>query len=199
MIVDIVVFAVLGAFTWTLLEYTIHRWLGHDRRFRPNPFAKEHVRHHVEGDYFAPTWKKALLSLFVGPVVAALASLGMGLVRGVAFAAGLMVFYGAYELLHRREHTHAGIGAYGRWARRHHFQHHFVDGRMNHGVTTPLWDLVFGTYQKPTHIVVPPKLCMTWLRDPATGGIREEHAAVFSLGKSPRDRRGDDGEAASAA
>ncbi len=36
--------------------------------------------------------------------------------------------------------------------RRHHFHHHFVDGRANHGVTTPLWDFAFGTCQKPTTI-----------------------------------------------
>ena len=33
------------------MEYVIHRWLGHDPRFRPNPFAAEHVRHHGQGDF----------------------------------------------------------------------------------------------------------------------------------------------------
>jgi sterol desaturase/sphingolipid hydroxylase (fatty acid hydroxylase superfamily) len=94
---------------------------------------------------------------------------------------GLVTFYGVYEWLHRREHTHAGIGAYGRWARRHHFHHHFVDGRRNHGVTTPIWDLVFGTYARPERIRVPAKLCMAWLLDPATGAIRERHAATYEL------------------
>ena len=35
--------------------YVIHRWLGHDPRFRPNLLAAEHVRHHGEGNYFAPS------------------------------------------------------------------------------------------------------------------------------------------------
>jgi sterol desaturase/sphingolipid hydroxylase (fatty acid hydroxylase superfamily) len=92
-----------------------------------------------------------------------------------------MTFYGIYEWLHRREHTHAGIGPYGRFVRRHHFHHHFVDGRVNHGVTTPIWDFVFGTYEKPTTIRVPAKLCMAWLRDPQSGGIRAEHARTYQL------------------
>jgi len=52
-VIEIGVAGVSGILTWTLLEYLIHRWGGHDRRFRRTPFGKEHVRHHIEGDYFA--------------------------------------------------------------------------------------------------------------------------------------------------
>ena len=180
--------ALLGAFSWSFLEYVIHRWLGHDRRFRPNPFGTEHLRHHIEGDYFAPTWKKIPLALFASAILAAPAMWLFGRAPGVAFVAGLMAFYATYEVLHRREHTHPGIGAYGRWARRHHFHHHFGDARENHGVTSPLWDLAFGTYRKPSQITVPPRLCMAWLKDPETGGIRAEHTATFALGKSRAQR-----------
>jgi 4-hydroxysphinganine ceramide fatty acyl 2-hydroxylase len=181
MTMSVVGFALLGALTWTFLEYCIHRWLGHDRRFRKNPFAKEHIRHHIEGNYFAPTWKKLLLSFALTALLAPLFVLALGPARGLAYVAGLMLFYGTYEVLHRREHTHAGANAYGRWARRHHFYHHFENGKMNHGVTSPLWDLVFGTYRKPEIIHVPKRLCMEWLRDPETGGARREHEDSFVL------------------
>jgi sterol desaturase/sphingolipid hydroxylase (fatty acid hydroxylase superfamily) len=107
-----------------------------------------------------------------------------GTAPGIAYVAGLIGFYGVYEVLHRLEHTSAGIGPYARWARRHHFHHHFVDARENHGVTSPLWDVVFGTYRKPGPIKVPPKLCMPWLKDPETGDIRAAHADTFVLGKT---------------
>jgi sterol desaturase/sphingolipid hydroxylase (fatty acid hydroxylase superfamily) len=175
----------LGAFTWSFLEYVIHRWLGHDRRFRGNPFGKEHLRHHVEGDYFAPSWKKAIFAVVVAAILAVPGVLLAGAL-GVAWVAGFVAFYGAYEVLHRREHTHAGIGAYGRWARRHHFHHHFVDGRANHGVTSPLWDLAFGTYQQPAVIPVPQRLCMAWLLDPHTNDVRAEHAGRYSLRPTAR-------------
>lgn len=174
-------FFVLGAFTWSFLEYVIHRWLGHDRRFKKGMFAKEHIRHHIEGDYFAPSWKKALFALAIALVAAPIAAFLLGPARGIAYVTGLLLFYGAYEVLHRREHTSAGIGPYARWARRHHFHHHFENGKVNHGVTSPLWDLVFGTYEEPTVIHVPRKLCMSWLTDPRTGAIRPEHAATFVL------------------
>jgi sterol desaturase/sphingolipid hydroxylase (fatty acid hydroxylase superfamily) len=182
----IVLAAMLGVLTWTLLEYLIHRWMGHDRRFRKSPFGVEHVRHHIEGDYFAPTWKKLIIAAIAIAIlcVPAIAIAGTG--PGVAYVLGLIGFYGVYEVIHRLDHTHAGIGPYGRWSRRHHFHHHFVDARVNHGVTSPLWDLVFGTYVKPTKIKVPPKLCMPWLKDPATGGIRAAHADTFVLADPPR-------------
>jgi sterol desaturase/sphingolipid hydroxylase (fatty acid hydroxylase superfamily) len=173
--------AALGVLTWTLLEYLIHRWMGHDRRFRRTPFGIEHVRHHIDGDYFAPTWKKLIVAALVAGALIGPAIAVAGTSAGTAYVTGLVAFYGIYEWLHRREHTHAGIGAYGRWARRHHLHHHFVDARTNHGVTTPIWDLVFGTYAKPSMIRVPAKLCVAWLLDPATGDIRDEHAHTYQL------------------
>ena len=173
-----IVAIVLGVFTWSLLEYLIHRWLGH--RFKRNPFGVEHVRHHIEGNYFAPSWKKLIAASIFAAVVIGPAILVAGTTNGIAYVAGLVTFYLTYEWLHRREHTHAGIGPYGRWARRHHFLHHFVDGRTNHGVTSPIWDFVFRTYEKPSVIRVPAKLCMAWLLDPA-GGIRAEHAHTYQL------------------
>lgn len=187
MILHATIAALVGALTWSFLEYCIHRWLGHDPRFRPNVFAKEHVRHHIEGDYFAPTWKKGVVALLIPAIVVGPAIAIAGLVNGIAWASGLVGFYLAYEILHRREHTHAGIGPYGRWARRHHFYHHFVDARFNHGVTSPLWDLVFGTYRTAEVITVPARLMMPWLGTPETG-IKPELAKHYALKGKPGRR-----------
>jgi sterol desaturase/sphingolipid hydroxylase (fatty acid hydroxylase superfamily) len=185
MIVRALLAALLGVLSWTFLEYLIHRWMGHDRRLRRTPFGVEHVRHHIEGDYFAPTWKKLLAAALAAALLCIPALAVAGTTVGAAYVAGLITFYGVYEVLHRREHTHPGFGPYARWARRHHFHQHFVDARTNHGVTSPLWDLVFGTYRKPGTIKVPPRLCMAWLKDPETGDIREEHAGTFVMGIAP--------------
>lgn len=185
MIASIALAALLGVLTWTFLEYVIHRWMGHDRRFRKTPFGVEHVRHHIEGDYFAPTWKKLIIAALVTALLCVPAVAIAGTAIGVTYVVSLIGFYGVYEMHHRFEHTHAGLGPYGRWARRHHFYHHFVDGRMNHGVTSPLWDLVFGTYQRPGIIKVPPRLCMAWLKDPETGDVAAPHASTYVLGTPP--------------
>jgi len=172
----------LGCFTWTLLEYVIHRWAGHDKRFTKNLFAKEHIRHHVEGDYFAPWWKKALAALAILGILTGPAVLVTSLWTGIAWTSGIVGFYLFYEILHRMLHVHAGFFGYGRWARRHHFYHHFVDARFNHGVTSPIWDHVFGTHRTPEVITVPAKLMMPWLGDPKTG-VRPEFAGTFALKK----------------
>jgi sterol desaturase/sphingolipid hydroxylase (fatty acid hydroxylase superfamily) len=173
--------AATGLLTWSFLEYVIHRFLGHDRRTRPNPFASEHVRHHVEGNYFAPSWKKGLtaaafVALLAWPAVAL-----AGRAPGMAFVAGFVAAYVSYEVMHRRAHTHPGSGAYSRFVRRHHFHHHFGDSRSNHGVTSPVWDRAFGTYQTPGVIRVPRKLAMPWLVDPETAQVRSEHSAHYAL------------------
>jgi sterol desaturase/sphingolipid hydroxylase (fatty acid hydroxylase superfamily) len=173
--------ALAGVLAWTLLEYVIHRWGGHDRRFRRTPFGVEHIRHHVEGNYFSPSWKKLIAAAFAAVVIGTPAIVLAGARLGIAFTGGLVTFYGVYELIHRLDHIIPGSGPYGRWARRHHFHHHFADGRTNHGVTSPLWDFVFGTYEKPTQIRVPVKLAMVWLLDPATGLVRPEYADTYQL------------------
>ena len=114
-------------------------------------------------------------------LVAPPAMLVAGIGPGLAYALGLAGFYLTYEGLHRLEHVHAGFGPYGRWARRHHFHHHFVDPKANHGVTSPLWDLVLGTYAEPSIIPVPEKLAMRWLTDPRTGDLRPELAGTYEL------------------
>jgi sterol desaturase/sphingolipid hydroxylase (fatty acid hydroxylase superfamily) len=171
----------LGVSTWSILEYALHRFLGHDRRTMPNFFSVEHTRHHAEGNYFAPTWKKALAAVAVFAITFALLRALVEGALAVAYTAGFVGTYVSYEVLHRRAHTHAGVGAYGRFLRRHHFHHHFANPRANHGVTSPLWDLVFGTYEPVTTIRVPAKLAMPWLVDPRTGQVLERFAAHYRV------------------
>jgi sterol desaturase/sphingolipid hydroxylase (fatty acid hydroxylase superfamily) len=171
----------LGGFTWTFMEYVIHRWLGHDARFRPNPFATEHVRHHGEGNYFAPAWKKAGAALAITIVLSVPAVAIAGAGPGLGYVVGFVGMYLGYEILHRREHTHPGLGRYARWLRRHHFHHHFTNPRVNHGVTTPVWDWVFGTYRAAGFIRVPRKLQMPWLVDPETGRARAAYAEHYEV------------------
>jgi sterol desaturase/sphingolipid hydroxylase (fatty acid hydroxylase superfamily) len=180
----LLVATLVGASGWSLTEYIVHRWLGH--KFTKNFFGREHVAHHGKGNYFAPSWKKggaalATAALLIGPAV-----LVAGPAIGSAFVAGFVGFYLYYELLHRLEHVWEGVGPYARWARVHHFHHHFHDPRVNHGVTSPVWDLVFGTYVKPGIIRVPEKLQMPWLVDPATGDVRAHLQAEYELRRSRR-------------
>ena len=183
---SLIVAALLGVSTWSFLEYVIHRWAGHDRRVtrsQLNPFGMEHTRHHSEGDYFAPSWKKAgaavvITGLAIGPAV-----LVAGTTGGMAYVAGFVSFYLYYEWLHRRLHTHPASNFYGDWARRHHFWHHFHNPTANHGVTSPIWDVVFGTRAVAEQVRVPERLAMQWLVDPSTQDVWAAHQHSWELRK----------------
>ena len=170
--------AVFGALVWSFAEYAIHNWLGH--KHPRNAFGKEHTDHHRIGDYFAPTSHKAVTAgVIILPLVALLAWLAGTI--GIAAIVGFTLAYVGYELLHRRCHTHPPISAYGRWARKHHFAHHFMYARSNFGVTSPIWDIVFRTHRPVSRVRVPRQKLMDWLVDTETGDIRPEHAEDYEL------------------
>ncbi len=175
--------AFLGIATWSLAEYLLHRFLGHDKRTWPNAFATEHIRHHSQGDYFAPTYKKAGAALGALALVLPLAAWLVGWHHGAVFSGAFVAMYVTYEALHRRAHTHPGVGAYGKFLRRHHFHHHFGNPKSNHGVTSPIWDWAFGTLEPSTRVRVPEKLAMAWLLDPTTGDVRTEFTGAYELAR----------------
>ena len=176
----LLVWFVSGALSWWALEYVLHRFVGHSKSSQTE-FAKEHRRHHSQGDYFAPTTKKIAYTTPVMIVVAVALSFLLGPAPAVTFTVGLAAMYTAYEFFHRRLHTHGPSGRFGRWARRHHFHHHFVNPAENHGVTTPIFDKVFRTEAPPVQIPVPRRLAMVWLVDPDTDDVLQEFAADYRL------------------
>jgi hypothetical protein len=55
----------------------------------------------------------------------------------------------------------------------------------NHGVSTPVWDHVFGTHQSPERVRVPRRLALPWLVDDQ-GALRAEFADDYVLVGSVR-------------
>ncbi len=155
---------IAGAFTWSCLEYLIHRFLGHGLKGRIR-VSREHLAHHSDPNYFTPTVQKVALGLVFGVVIFALGRLLLGNALALTFCVGFLSAYGFYEVLHRRIHTHAPLGRYGEMVRKHHLSHHFTDARLRHGVTSRIWDRVFGTNGKPAVVRVPRKLASScsWL------------------------------------
>lgn len=172
---------VCGVFAWSFAEYALHNWYGHVARGR-NEFSREHLEHHARYLYFAATRKKVMVGAVAAAVVAPVAILIAGVAAGLGFTAGFTSFYVVYEGLHRRSHTHAPIGPYGRWVRRHHFFHHFGNPKHNHGVTSPIWDIVFRTHtwNRSEPVRVPRRMAMMWLVDDS-GAIKPPYRADYVL------------------
>ena len=78
-------------------------------------------------------------------------------------------------------HDTAPRSTYGRWARRHHFHHHFHNPALNSDVTTPLWDILLGTHHAVRDTMrVPRGMAMPWLLD-AMGQVHSHHAGAYRL------------------
>ncbi|MBL8921771.1 MAG: sterol desaturase family protein [Myxococcaceae bacterium] len=190
-VISVIVAVVLGGFGWGLTEYLLHRFAGHGPNRRREGlwylspkvvlvlFNEEHIAHHRDPTYFAPTWKKAIATALLLPVIGGLATLLVGWALGLAFGAGFAVTYLAYEVLHRRIHTHAPVNAYFAWMRRHHLHHH-VSPKVNHGVTSPVWDLAFATHVVADPVALNHKIAPPWLLD-ETGALRPEFAREYKL------------------
>ena len=127
-----------GLALWTVVEYFMHRYVLH--RLAP------HYQHHDEPEtlayIFAPLW----LSGVSAAVLFVLLGLAAGSwQQGALVEAGTVAGYLLYEALHVRMHSPVAGGPLLRALRKHHFYHHFADDSRCYGVTTPIWDHVFGT------------------------------------------------------
>lgn len=138
---------VLGALSWTLVEYLMHRFLFHARvsseTGRIVTFLA-HGHHHVYPDdprriAATPVQLVSLMLLFWGVFQLVLRE------RASFAMAGALAAYLAYELVHWSAHHGRSSSRVLRALRRHHLAHHHRDPRSRWGIGSPLWDVVFRT------------------------------------------------------
>jgi sterol desaturase/sphingolipid hydroxylase (fatty acid hydroxylase superfamily) len=171
-----------GLAGWTLLEYVIHRWLGHLPGGRIL-ISSEHRKHHRDILYFTPRRLKVRGAVPVLGGLLVVVGSACGLAAGLGFVAAVALGWSTYEALHQSIHVKGPRGAYGRWAARYHLAHHFGRPDANHCVTTPLWDIVFGTYAPVRRVRVPSRVrdSVPWLAatsaDAGRSGCRADYEA----------------------
>ncbi|MFM7143065.1 MAG: sterol desaturase family protein [Alphaproteobacteria bacterium] len=145
---------VSGLLGWTLVEYVIHSVLGHLPKGRILT-SREHLAHHADILYFTPLALKVRGAIPVLAAVMAGVGAGFGLAAGLGVTIGVATGWTVYEVVHQSIHVNGPRSAWSRWAARHHLDHHFRNPRANHGVTTPLWDVVLGTHVPVRRVRVP--------------------------------------------
>lgn len=177
----------VGGSLWSFTEYAMHNWVGHNKRSQ-REFKREHTRHHSVPFYFTPVAAKARMAspkvlLLAGVSVLTGFAIGgwVGAGVGLALAVGFGVAYIFYELTHWALHTFPPRTSVGSFLRKHHFYHHYHEPSANHGVTSPVWDLVFGTLRPAGVVRVPEGFAQPWMVDPLCGEIRPEFAADYVL------------------
>jgi sterol desaturase/sphingolipid hydroxylase (fatty acid hydroxylase superfamily) len=131
-----------GLAVWTLLEYLLHRWALH----RMPIFTPMHAAHHGEPLALISTPPWISIPVWIGVILLPLsAATGSHVAVGVAI--GVMAGYWWYGIVHHVIH-HRADGeslAYIAHLRARHMRHHYSPRRGNFGVTSPVWDYVFGT------------------------------------------------------
>lgn len=134
----------VGFFAWGLLEYVLHRFVMHGR---PSMARRGHARHHADGTAFIST---PLFVVMAGAwVIYAMLSLVFPVGVACLLVFGLYAGYNYYALLHHAQHYRGGAIARVAWlarlerAHRIHHRRHLV----NYGVSTTIWDRLFGTFE----------------------------------------------------
>jgi sterol desaturase/sphingolipid hydroxylase (fatty acid hydroxylase superfamily) len=137
-----------GVFVWTFAEYMLHRFVFH---YEPNTEwgKKLHfLMHGVHHDYPNDS-KRLVMPPSVGLPMAVVFYLLFSLVIPApylwAFFAGFIFGYIGYDEIHYATHHAPFKAKLGLWLKHHHVRHHYLDPERGYGVSTPLWDYVFGT------------------------------------------------------
>lgn len=144
---------ILGLFFWTFTEYMLHRFVFH---FHPrNARQKQliflfHGIHHAQPQDKTRLVMPPVVSIPLALVIYGLIYLVIGKVLGLTYwvnpmVSGFSLGYLSYDLIHYATHHFAMRGRISKYLKRYHMQHHYKTPNARFGVSSPLWDVVFGT------------------------------------------------------
>ena len=142
-----------GLFVWTLAEYLLHRFVFH---FRPRSERQEKIIYLFHGiHHHQPQCKTRLVmppvvSIPLAAVFVALFNLILGRLLGAPqwvgpMISGFTIGYLTYDLTHYATHHFPMRSGAAKFLKRYHMQHHYKTPDQRFGVSSPLWDYVFGT------------------------------------------------------
>ncbi len=140
-----------GVFIWTLTEYLLHRFVFH---YEPKTEWGKRIHFFAHGVHHAyPNDSKRLVlpPSVSAPLAFAFYGLFAVILGGVyvaPFYAGFILGYILYDEIHYATHHAPLRGRVGLWLKHHHILHHYREPARGFGVSSPLWDYVFGTMEE---------------------------------------------------
>ena len=139
-----------GFFVFTLVEYVMHRYLFHIGTSTKKREKLQYTLHGVHHEY--PKDKQRLAMPPVMSIILATTLLFVfKLILGdlvFAFLPGFLVGYASYLGMHFILHTFKAPKGLFNFLWANHAVHHYKDQTKAYGVSSPLWDYVFGTMPK---------------------------------------------------
>lgn len=137
----------LGFISFTFVEYLVHRYVYHigthtewRKKFQYNAHGVHHEFPKDKDRLAMPP----LLSITVATLLLLLFRLAMGDLT-FAFLPGFLVGYAFYLSVHYMVHIYQPPKNFLKFLWVNHSIHHYKDGDSVFGVSSPLWDYVFGT------------------------------------------------------
>ncbi|WP_066838792.1 sterol desaturase family protein [Rufibacter ruber] len=138
----------LGLVAWTLTEYLLHRFVFHFVPKAPWALRLHFIFHGVHHDY--PNDAKRLVmppSASIPMATALYFFFRLFLTGGPlhAFFAAFLTGYLVYDLSHYALHHFNFKNEFWKKLKKHHMLHHYADPSKGYGVSSSLWDKIFGS------------------------------------------------------
>jgi sterol desaturase/sphingolipid hydroxylase (fatty acid hydroxylase superfamily) len=136
-----------GMISFTLVEYLVHRYIFHMRTYNEWREKFQYTVHGVHHEFPKDRERLAmppLLSVTIATILLLLLRLALGDVT-FAFLPGFLVGYAYYISVHYMVHVYQPPKNFLKVLWINHAVHHYKHGEYIFGVSSPLWDYVFGT------------------------------------------------------
>jgi sterol desaturase/sphingolipid hydroxylase (fatty acid hydroxylase superfamily) len=143
----------VGLFVWSFMEYMMHRFVFH---FQPRNAQQEkiiflfHGVHHAQPQLKTRLVMPPVLSVPLAFLFYGLFNLLFGVIFGVPhwiapLFSGTITGYLIYDMTHYATHHFGMRAGWLKWLKRYHMMHHWKTPNERYGVSSPLWDKIFGT------------------------------------------------------
>ncbi|KAK4751187.1 hypothetical protein SAY87_004669 [Trapa incisa] len=143
---------VTGIFVWTLLEYMLHRFLFHSktRTYWTNTmhYLLHGCHHKHPMDSLRLVFPPAAAAIIATPVWNLIKLLSTPSTAPALFA-GVLLGYVTYDLTHYYLHHGQPSSSMPKRLKKYHLNHHYREQNMGFGITSSIWDWVFGTLPPP--------------------------------------------------
>ena len=141
---------ILGFISFTWVEYNIHRYVFHMKTYTDLRAKLQYTIHGVHHEYPKDKDRLAmppLLSVTVSTILLLVFRVIMGDLV-FAFFPGFLVGYAGYLAIHYMVHAFAPPKNVFRKLWINHGTHHYKNGEVIYGVSSPLWDYIYGTMKE---------------------------------------------------
>lgn len=140
----------LGVIAFTWVEYMVHRHVFHMKTYSALREKLQYTMHGVHHEFPKDKDRLAmppLLSVTIATILLLLFRVAMGDLV-FAFLPGFLVGYAAYLAVHYMVHAFAPPKNFFRVLWINHGSHHYKNGELIYGVSSPLWDYIYGTMRE---------------------------------------------------